>query len=62
MQLPVRILEDVVAPHVHGHVLLAQAFVQPLQLLAEIPATGGRKREERGGKKVQKMIFGLFFI
>ena len=61
VQLPVRILEDVVAPHVHGHVLLAQAFVQPLQLLAEIPAMGGRKREGKGGKKGPKNDFWVVF-
>ena len=61
MQLPVGVLEDVVAPHVHGHVLLPQSFIQPLQLLAEIPTTGwirgGGGGEEKKAKKIKEMIF-----
>ena len=57
VQLPVGVLEDVVAPHVHGHVLLPQSFIQPLQLLAEIPTTrwirGGGGGEEKKAKKIK---------
>lgn len=38
MQLPVGVLENVISPHMYSHVLLPQAFIQPLQLLAEVPA------------------------
>ena len=45
VELAVRVLEHVVSPHMHGHVLLPQALVQTLQLLPEV--SGGRKDERR---------------
>lgn len=37
MKFSVRVLKHVISPHMHGHVFLPQAFIQPLQLLAEVP-------------------------
>lgn len=37
MQLPVRVLKHMISPHMYCHVLLPQAFIQPLQFLAEVP-------------------------
>lgn len=38
MQLPVGVLKHVVSSDMHGHILLSQTLVQPLQLLAEVSA------------------------
>lgn len=38
MKFSVRVLKHVVPSHMHSHVLLPQAFIQSLQLLAEVPA------------------------
>lgn len=37
MKFSVRVLKHVIPSHMHSHVLLPQAFIQSLQLLAEVP-------------------------
>lgn len=43
MQLPVGVLKHVISSHMHSHVLFPQAFIQSLQLLAEVPVKMARK-------------------